>query len=178
VLVSELVRIGSRLRDYSVFVRDDPWAAGLAAQGGAVTVVDENVWRLHRDGVLAGVEDPVVLAIDEQSKNFASVAWLYDRLLARGLRRNGTLVSIGGGITQDLTGFAASTLYRGVRWVYAPTTVLAQADSCIGGKTSLNYEAYKNIVGTMYPPETIVIDPRFPGTLTRADFFSGLGEVV
>jgi len=176
--VSELLRISSRLRDYAVDVRDDGWAAGLAAQKGAVTVVDENVWRLHRDGVLAGIEDPVVLPIDEERKTFATVAWLYDRLLERGLRRNGTLVSVGGGVTQDLSGFAASTLYRGVRWVYAPTTLLAQADSCIGSKTSLNYEAYKNILGTMYPPHGIVVDPRFPGTLSRDDFFSGLGEVV
>jgi 3-dehydroquinate synthase len=176
--MSELLRVHSRLCDYAVVVRDDGWAAGLAAQAGAVTVVDENVWRLHHGGALAGVDDPVVLTIDEQSKTMASVAWLYDQLLARGLRRNGTLVSIGGGITQDLTGFAASTLYRGVRWVYAPSTLLAQADSCIGGKTSLNYEAYKNILGTMYPPEMVVVDPRFPGTLSREDFFSGLGEVV
>jgi len=176
--VSELLYVRSRLRDYVVDLRDDAWAAGLAAQAGAVIVVDENVWRLHRLGVLEGIDDPVVLPVDEERKTFATVAWLYDRLLERGLRRNGTLVSIGGGITQDLTGFAASTLYRGVRWVFAPTTLLAQADSCIGGKTSLNYEAYKNILGTMYPPETIVIDSRFPETLSDEDFFSGLGEVV
>ena len=176
--MSELLSISSRLRDYTVDRRDDAWAAELAAQDGAVTVVDENVWRLHRDGALSGVADPILLPIDEETKTFASVAWLYDRLLERGLRRNGTLVSVGGGITQDLSGFAASTLYRGVRWIYAPSTLLAQADSCIGAKTSLNYEAYKNIIGTMYPPHGIVIDPRFPGTLSRDDFFSGLGEVV
>jgi 3-dehydroquinate synthase len=136
------------------------------------------VWVLHGDGILADVFDPVVLPIDEERKTFDTVSWLYDRLLERGLRRNGTVVSVGGGITQDLSGFAASTLYRGVRWVYAPTTLLAQADSCIGGKTSLNYGAFKNILGTMYPPERIVVDPRFLDTLSRDDFYSGLGEVV
>jgi 3-dehydroquinate synthase len=176
--MSEPIRISSRLRDYLLEVRSDAWFRELASSPGTVTIVDENVWLLHRDGILVDVLDPVVLPIDEERKTFDTVSWLYDRLLERGLRRNGTVVSVGGGITQDLSGFAVSTLYRGVRWVYAPTTLLAQADSCIGGKTSLNYGAYKNILGTMYPPERIVVDPRFLDTLSRDDFFSGLGEVV
>jgi 3-dehydroquinate synthase len=170
--------VRSRLRDYAVETRADDWAARAATDPGAVVVVDETVWRLHRDGVLAGVTDPVVLPISEERKTFDTVAWIYDRLLERGLRRNGVVVSVGGGITQDLTGYAASTLYRGVRWVFAPTTLLAQADSCIGAKTSLNHGAYKNITGTMYPPERIVLDARFLSTLSRDDFCSGLGEVV
>lgn len=170
------LQIASRLRDYAVQVRGDQWAA--AAAEAAVTVVDETVWRLHRNGVLTGVVDPILLSVDEERKTLATVEWLYDRLLGRGLRRNGTVLSVGGGITQDLTGFAVSTLYRGVRWVFAPTTLLAQADSCIGAKTSLNHGRYKNLVGTMYPPDSVIVDPRFLATLSREDYFSGLGEVV
>jgi 3-dehydroquinate synthase len=176
--MNEPLHFSSKLRDYPVDVRDDGWAAELAAQKGVVAVVDENVWRLHRDGVLAGIDDPILLPIDEEHKTFATVAWLCDRLLERRFQRAGTVLSIGGGITQDVSGYAASTLYRGVRWLFAPTTLLAQADSCVGGKTSLNFGAYKNILGTMYPPHGIVIDPRFLATLSRDDFFSGLGEVV
>ena len=85
---------------------------------------------------------------------------------------------MGGGITQDITGYLASTLYRGVRWVYAPTTLLAMADSCIGGKTSLNHGARKNLLGTMYPPERVLVHADFVSTLCDADYSSGLGEVV
>lgn len=176
--MSEPIKVASRLRDYVLEERADDWAAVVAGRPGTFAIVDENVWRLHGDGVLSGVRDPVVLPIDEEHKTLATVSWLYDELLRRGLRRNGCVLSVGGGITQDLTGFAVSTLYRGVRWVYAPTTLLAQADSCIGGKTSLNYGPYKNLIGTMYPPERVVLDPRFLGTLSSDDFFSGLGEVV
>jgi 3-dehydroquinate synthase len=168
--------IASRLHDYAVEVRSDQWAA--AAAEGAVVIIDATVWGLHRGGILAGLEDPVLLPVDEEGKTLATVEWLYDRLLERGLRRNGTVLSVGGGITQDLTGFAVSTLYRGVRWIYAPTTLLAQADSCIGAKTSLNHGRYKNVVGTMYPPDRVIVDLRFLATLSRDDFLSGLGEVV
>ena len=68
---------------------------------------------------------------------------------------------------QDVTGFLASTLYRGVRWIYVPTTLLAMADSCIGGKTSLNLGAHKNLLGTVYPPETVIVHTPFVETLSR-----------
>jgi 3-dehydroquinate synthase len=88
------------------------------------------------------------------------------------------LVSIGGGITQDITGFLASTLYRGIRWIFIPTTLLAQSDSCIGSKTSLNYRNYKNLIGTFYPPCKVNVDIRFISTQNNIDFYSGLGEIV
>lgn len=88
------------------------------------------------------------------------------------------MVSIGGGILQDISGFAASTIYRGINWIYIPTTLLAQADSCIGSKTSLNYSNYKNLIGTFYPPTRIHIYTPFLTTLQAADFYSGFGEVI
>ncbi len=106
------------------------------------------------------------------------MAALCDLVTARAAKRNCVVVSIGGGITQDVTGYLASTLYRGVRWVYAPTTLLAMADSCIGGKTSLNHGVHKNLVGTMYPPARVLVHTPFVDTLSEKDYFSGLGEVV
>ena len=88
------------------------------------------------------------------------------------------LISVGGGITQDLTGFVANILYRGIKWIFVPTTLLAACDSCIGGKTSLNYKKYKNLLGTFYPPDEIHICARFFDTLSEGDYKSGLGEVV
>ena len=170
--------VQSHLGPYQVQWRADGWAAPLSSDTKTVVVVDENVWRLHGDEVLRGVEDPVVLRVGEAAKTLATAEWLYDQVLARGLRRDGCLLAIGGGITQDLTGFAASTLFRGVTWVFAPTTLLAQADSCIGAKTSLNHRTFKNLLGTMYAPSSVILDARFLTTVSRQDFFSGMGEVV
>jgi 3-dehydroquinate synthase len=180
-MTGNLLQIRSRLGDYAVeFVDGDAWVDELAALDQAFVVVDENVWRLHGDGVLAPLREapPVVLPISEEHKVYATVAELCDLVTARAAKRNCVVVSLGGGITQDVTGYLASTLYRGVRWIYAPTTLLAMADSCIGGKTSLNHAAHKNLIGTMYPPERVLVHAPFVGTLSDEGYFSGLGEVV
>ena len=173
--------IRSRERDYTVeFDGGAAWARDLAALPNSIVVVDENVLRMHGEGVLAPLlaVDVVALPVAEHQKTFATVSALADVAARRAAKRNCVIVSVGGGITQDVTGFLASTLYRGVRWVFAPTTLLAMADSCIGGKTSLNLDAYKNLLGTMYPPERIVVHAPFVATLTDDDFAAGLGEVV
>ena len=93
-------------------------------------------------------------------------------------KRNTHLVSIGGGIVQDVTGFVATSLYRGIRWTFLPTTLLAACDSCIGGKSSLNYKGFKNLLGSFYPPDQIYIYQPFFRSLSPRDYCSGLGEVV
>ena len=173
--------VHSRAKDYAVeFDEGDTWARELAEVDRAIVIVDENVLRLHRDGVLApfDVESVLVLPVSEERKVFDSVAGLCERAIERSAKRNSVLISIGGGITQDVTGFMASVLYRGMRWTYVPTTLLAMADSCIGGKTSLNLGAHKNLLGTIYPPDRVVIHTPFVTTLADADFASGVGEIV
>jgi len=88
------------------------------------------------------------------------------------------LIAVGGGITQDIVAFISSNLYRGVRWVFYPTTLLAQCDSCIGAKSSINFGKYKNQLGCFYPPNEIVIDFNFLSTLKEIDIRSGLGEMI
>jgi len=143
-------------------------------------IVDENVWRLYKDGCLKHLQarDVFVLPISEEKKCLKTVFELYDHMMKMSAKRNMVMVSVGGGIVQDITGFAASTLYRGIKWVFIPTTYLAQADSCIGSKTSLNYDGFKNIIGSFYPPDEIFVDPGFLKTQKDIDFYSGLGEVV
>ena len=119
-----------------------------------------------------------MLPVREERKTLETVQELYGHFLGRSAKRNMTLISIGGGILQDISGFAASTLYRGINWVFVPTTLLAQADSCIGSKTSLNYQGYKNLLGTFYPPNEVYIYMPFLATQAELDFYSGLGEVV
>lgn len=143
-------------------------------------VVDENVWKYHAEGCLSSLEksDVIILPIAEEQKCLDSVLGLYEKMIERSAKRNMTIVTIGGGIAQDITGFMASTLYRGINWIFIPTTLLAQADSCIGSKTSLNYKDYKNLIGTFYPPSKIYIYPPFLETQNDYDYFSGLGEVA
>ncbi|PIV39042.1 MAG: hypothetical protein COS29_04735 [Candidatus Omnitrophica bacterium CG02_land_8_20_14_3_00__42_8] len=143
-------------------------------------VVDKNIWILYRKTILAGIDKKkvIVLDADEKIKNLRTVQRLYDCLIRRDAKRNMTVVTIGGGILQDVTGFLVSTLYRGIGWIFIPTTLLAQADSCIGSKTSLNYKNFKNLIGTFYPPHEVFIDCNFLATLKPVDFYSGLGEIV
>jgi 3-dehydroquinate synthase len=174
-------QVRSRLGDYSVEFRDDvAWAAELAELQNAFVVVDELVWRLHGDGCLAPLAErrPHLLPATEDAKTLEGVAALCDDMIGQAAKRNAVVVSIGGGVVQDATGFLASVIYRGVRWVYVPTTLLAQADSCIGAKTSLNFRHFKNLLGTMYPPERIVLHTPLVATLSDDHFFSGLGEIV
>ena len=175
------ITIHSNIRDYEVAFTDmADVLQGFHAVAQRCYVVDSNVWEHHRTGCLAELaRDPiVVLPISEQRKSLETVAEVYDILLQRSAKRNLTLISIGGGILQDVTGFAASTLYRGINWIFVPTTLLAQADSCIGSKTSLNYRRFKNLIGTFYPPSQVFIHIPFLATLEETHFFSGVGEVV
>lgn len=173
--------IRSRLGDYAVEFRVDAgWLADLTSSADSYFVVDDRVWQLHRDGLLAPLlARPLQLvASTEEAKTLEGFAALCDALIASGANRNATVVSIGGGVIQDVTGFLTSTLYRGIQWVYVPTTLLAQADSCIGAKTSINFGHFKNLLGSMYPPTRVIVHPPFVKTLDEHQFFSGLGEIV
>ena len=143
-------------------------------------LIDKNVWNLYKNIYFNHLDHSKIILIkaNEFDKSLMTVQNLYDKLIERSAKRNAVLVSIGGGITQDVTGFFASTLYRGIKWIFIPTTLLAQADSCIGSKTSLNYKNFKNLVGTFYPPYRIFIDVNFINTQKIIDFYSGLGEIV
>ena len=102
---------------------------------------------------------------------------IFDNLIERKANIQTRLVVIGGGILQDLVGFCASTYCRGIQYDLVPTTLLSQADSCLGGKTSINVKGKKNILGTFYPPNNIYICTEFLKTLSTLDYCSGLGEI-
>lgn len=143
-------------------------------------VIDKNVYALCQNviddyfpNVPRYLFDPV-----EDKKTFQSCFEMFDFLIEKGCRRDWTIIAIGGGITQDVTGFVADTFYRGTPWYFIPTTLLAQTDSCIGGKTSLNYGKFKNLIGSFYPPKKIFICPKFLKTLSETDYYSGLGEII
>lgn len=169
------------MRDYTVHFQDTPsFLDGFARFPARLFIIDENVWRHYGNTLLSFIPEAerMVLTASEERKRLESVMEIYDRLMELDAKKNMTLISLGGGIVQDVTGFVASTLYRGLNWIFVPTTLLAQADSCIGSKTSLNYKSFKNLIGTFYPPTEVHIHSSFLKTLPEADFLSGLGEVV
>jgi 3-dehydroquinate synthase len=173
--------ISSNIHDYQVTIEHSPdFFNDLCNIPSRCFIVDENVWTLYKGTFLRNLseKDVIIQPIKEELKNLDSVQNLYDQLVNRSAKRNWTMISIGGGILQDITGFAASTIYRGMRWIYLPTTLLSQADSCIGSKTSLNYRGYKNLIGTFYPPVQIHIYPPFLNSLKDIDYQSGLGEII
>ena len=177
----DVFSVRSHVRDYEVeFDAGADWVPRLVDLKDLFLVVDENVLRLHGDGVLAPLRDvpKTVLPISEERKVIETVVDLCHIATQQAAKRNSTVVSIGGGITQDVTGFMASVLYRGVGWIYVPTTLLAMADSCIGGKTSLNLGSRKNLLGTIYPPTRVIVHAPFVNTLQGDDFASGVGEIV
>jgi len=175
------IEIKSNIRNYKVFFDESTdFLKALKKYEPCCYAIDEMVWKLYGDKLFPGIssENRFIVPISEDLKNLTSVEKLYDKLTKYSAKRNLTLISVGGGILQDISGFAASTLYRGINWIFVPTTLLAQADSCIGSKTSLNYKGFKNLIGTFYPPSQIFICPSFLSTQKDMDFYSGLGEVV
>ncbi|THI90518.1 MAG: iron-containing alcohol dehydrogenase [Nitrospira sp. CG24A] len=176
----QIMTVSSAIRDYQVvFAETMDFISELETTKDHYYVIDKKVWDLYGSSFKSLNTDlALILPISEEVKCLETVKTVYDALMKCSAKRNMTLISIGGGIIQDITGFVASTLYRGINWIYVPTTLLAQADSCIGSKTSLNYQGYKNLIGTFFPPTKVFINTAFLSTLESEDFYSGLGEVI
>jgi 3-dehydroquinate synthase len=121
---------------------------------------------------------PVLVPPGEGSKAMSMVEFVAARLLKGGADRRSLLIVFGGGVVGDLGGFVASTYMRGINYVQAPTTIVGQVDSAVGGKTAVNVGAMKNLVGTFYPPRMVVAEPRVLSSLSVRAFRSGLYEVV
>lgn len=175
------LQIHSNLRDYTVSFEDSfDFLQSFIEIEHKCVMIDLNVAALYRDQFHAVFKHDEVILFDaiEENKTLDYASVLVEKIIAQAAKKNLTIISIGGGITQDLTGFIASTLYRGVNWIFVPTTFLAQTDSCIGSKTSINFKSFKNLLGTFYPPSKIYINPAFLQTLTPLDFYSGIGETI
>ncbi|SOB86805.1 3-dehydroquinate synthase [Sphingomonas guangdongensis] len=154
------------------------------ARGRRMAIVsDENV-RPHLATLTtslsaAGVDsEAIVLAPGEASKSWATLEQLTDQLIALGVERGDHVVALGGGVIGDLVGFACSIVKRGCGFVQVPTTLLAQVDSSVGGKTAINTRAGKNLVGSFHQPALVLIDPEVLDTLPARDLRAGYAEVV
>jgi len=176
------LKIKSNVRDYKVIFSDNftRELQHAAENNTCFFVVDELVFQLYRPELepILPPEKMFLMRAAETNKTLDKAQEIIRFLLKSGYKRNHKIIAIGGGITQDVTCFVASVLFRGVNWELYPTTLLAQCDSCIGSKSSINVGEFKNQVGTFYPPEKIVLDTNFLDTLAHEDILSGLGEAI
>ena len=173
--------IKSSLKKYSLSIHQDfSFIEQLLGLENSLYVLDQNVYKLYYNKIFFQINEKSLYLIkaEEKRKNIETVLEICEIMTKIPAKRNAHLISFGGGIVQDITGFVASILYRGIKWTFIPTTLLAACDSCIGGKTSLNYNNFKNLLGTFFPPDNIHISSQFFLTLSERDFTSGLGEVV
>ncbi|MFQ5664879.1 MAG: 3-dehydroquinate synthase [Candidatus Binatia bacterium] len=183
-----IVELGDR--SYPIVIgRDllDEVGSRLAALGAArrtVIVSNPTVGALYLDRVItslreAGFETTSIMIPDgEEHKNLTWLTFVYDRLVAAHLERSSPILALGGGVVGDLSGFAAATFLRGVPFVQLPTTLLAQVDSSVGGKTAINHPAGKNLIGAFYQPRLVLADLDVLHTLPRKEFVAGLAEVI
>lgn len=139
-------------------------------------IIDENVYDIYKDTKLSFIKSPLVVTEGESFKYVSPLMHTMEELLAAGIKRNSLLVVIGGGATGDAGGFIASIVLRGVDYIHVPTTLLAH-DSAIGGKTAINSEHGKNLIGAFYRPKAVIYDLEFLDSLPRAEVLSGFGEV-
>jgi len=149
----------------------------MSGNAASLLLADGKVLSLHGASLPRG-ERVLDFSAAEDSKTMDGAARVLHFLAANGITKGGALIVAGGGIAQDVGGFAAGMYKRGVPLILYPTTLLAMCDSCIGGKVSLNYSGAKNQLGLIYAPREVVINPHFLRTLDRRDLLSGMGEIL
>lgn len=186
----ETVHVGLVGREYDVLIGPDLIATAGARVADMLTVkkvaivTDENVARLHLATLQASLDaagvahSALTLPAGESTKRWPEFTKTVEWLLEQKVERNGLVIALGGGVIGDLVGFAASVLRRGVRFVQIPTSLLAQVDSSVGGKTGINTDQGKNLVGAFHQPSLVLADTSILSTLTERDFLAGYGEVV
>lgn len=171
-----LVDLGAT--SYEIFIGEDVlnnFSKLFKVTGKALFVTQENILRFCR------IEIPCEIAIipdGETSKSLRMAEKLYTRAIEAGLDRKSVIVAMGGGVVGDLAGFVAATFMRGIDLIQIPTTLLAQVDSSVGGKTAVNHKLGKNLIGAFHQPRAVLIDLNFLKTLPEREIKSGLGEVV
>ena len=188
--MSEIINVGLGARAYEIHA-----GVSMLHRAGALlkpltrattlpVVTDENVARLHLGTLLdslrgAGLTGkPIILSPGEATKSFAGLERVTGELLDMGIDRGGLVIALGGGVIGDLTGFAAGVLKRGVAFAQVPTTLLAQVDSSVGGKTAINAKQGKNLVGLFHQPRIVIADVALLATLPRRELLAGYAEVV
>jgi 3-dehydroquinate synthase len=188
--VPQIIRVNLAERSYDIEIgsgnlqRLGAFAAEHGRTTHAVVITDENVqepyaMRATESLIRAGIDVELIAVLPgETSKSIAATADLWQEMLDLGADRRTVVVAVGGGVVGDLAGFVAATFARGLRFIQAPTSLLAQVDSSVGGKVGINLPAAKNMVGAFYQPAGVLIDTATLATLPADEYRSGLAEVV
>ena len=177
-----MLQIKSKVHDYSVFFENSIEDSLKNAIHGTrpFFLVDRNVYTLYKNSFAVIGSAPKLFFIDaiEENKSYEKIEPVFHCLLENEFQKDCTLIVVGGGITQDVGCFVSTVLFRGAQWRLIPTTLLAQGDSCIGSKSSINIGRFKNQLGSFYPPHSVHLSFDVLDTLTEEAVCSGLGEII
>jgi len=180
------IKVCTESKSYNIFIGSDSFLQikNLLKKPADkhLIICDKNVYQLHRKKIdsLINANSKTVIYVfnsEEKNKNLKSVESVYNVLLKNKFSRSDDIIAIGGGIVGDVSGFIASTFMRGIKYFQVPTTLLSMVDSSVGGKTGVNFNNVKNLIGTFYQPEAVFIDNNFLTTLPQKEIISGAGEI-
>ena len=166
------ITIVSKIRNYEVLFINDIRTHLIKENKNDIFIVDKNVnskIKLNRK--------KIVITPSEIEKNFSKLQKIIQKMLDLKINRDTKIICVGGGVVQDICSFLSSIIFRGIDWYFYPTTIISQGDSCIGGKTSINFKGFKNLIGNFYPPSKIKIDTKILDYLENKEILSGLGEM-
>ncbi len=189
-MTQETVHVELADRSYDIHIGTDlianasTYLKPFLKRSHVAIVTDENVAKLHLESLQSGLTEQGITSValtlpaGEATKSWPMLEKTVEWMLSEKIERDDVVIAFGGGVIGDLVGFSAAILRRGVRFVQIPTSLLAQVDSSVGGKTAINSPHGKNLVGAFYQPQLVLADVDILGTMTERDFLSGYGEVA
>jgi len=170
--------------NYNIFLTNDDFSSFKnniknVYNGSKIFIVTQkNIYHLYHEKIKVALDEFEIKFVFCKTKDFKNYKKTIDILLKNKIQKHHLLVSLGGGVVGDLTGFIASTIFRGIKYVQIPTTLLSQIDSSIGAKVAIDLKKGKNLVGNFYNPALVLIDLKFLETLSKKEYNSGLGEAI
>jgi len=186
-----VIKAKTSLRSYKIFIRNNLIDEAASIVSGifkethkVLLVTDERVFSIYSEIIDKFLERTgfsyrkFIIREGEEQKNIDNVKQIYHDLIDFNVHRNDAIIAFGGGVVGDLTGFAAATFHRGINLIHFPTTIVAQIDSSIGGKTAVNFEGVKNVAGSFYQPHLIMVDPFLLKTLPVRELINGMAELI
>jgi 3-dehydroquinate synthase len=186
--VEKTLNVDIEDRSYDIFIGNElgtfieEWLLRVYAEKRVYVVVDKRVYDIYEKDIEKIFSNTLYelfsLEVFEETKNQNSIQRIYEFLLEKECDRESLIVSFGGGVTGDIVGFSAATFMRGVDYIQVPTTLLAQVDSSVGGKTGINFRDAKNVIGAFYQPRAVFIDNKYLATLDDRNFMAGLAEIL
>jgi 3-dehydroquinate synthase len=186
----QTVKVDLAQRSYNIFVGEGILSEagdllkGAGIKGKVAVVTNPTVAQLYLDPVHDALQGfgfevmPVLIPDGEEYKTLSILSTIFDRLISEKFERQSCVVALGGGVVGDIAGFAAATYLRGTLFVQIPTTLLAQVDSSVGGKTGVNHPRGKNLIGAFYQPRAVIADVALLSSLPRRELLAGLAEVI